>query len=446
MQAKPLPRRRLVEPNQQLSIEYRTISDLKADPRNPRTHSKKQVAQIASSIDKVGFTNPILIDEEGQILAGHGRRAAAHKAGLTVVPTITLRGLTQAQRRVYVIADNKLALNSGWDEIILAEAFKYLSDPEIALEGVTGFETVEIDSLMELLAPGADSRADVVPELPSTAVSHLGDVWVLGDHRLVCGDAKNAETYAALMGDDKARMIFADPPFNVRVRGHVSGLGRVQHREFAEASGEMTPEQFIQFLVATMTLTGEHCLDGAIGYWFMDWAHMSEMLTAINGASLEHKQLVMWTKPNAGMGAFYRSQHELVFVTKRGRAPHVNNFGLGGHGRYRTNVWSYAGMNSFGRHRDRLLALHPTVKPVALVEDAIKDVSHRGDIVLDPFGGSGTTLIAAEKCKRRARLVEIDPLYCDVIVRRWQEFTRGKVRLASSGLTFAEVAAGRASG
>lgn len=439
-----IPRRRLPAlSNTRLAIEYLPLGDLQANPRNPRTHSKKQIAQIASSIMAFGFTNPIVIDENRQIIAGHGRFAAARKAGLAEIPTITVRGLTDGQRRALVIADNKLALNSGWDEITLAEEIQVLSD--LGLEALTGFETVDTDTLMELLAPGEESRADVVPERPPTAVSRLDDVWIMGDHCLLCGDAKAAETFGRLMGDDKARMVVADAPFNRPIQGHVSGLGRVQHREFSEASGEMTPEQFIRFLIVIMALNRDHCLDGAIGYWFMDWAHTSEMLAAIKGSTLEHKQLVVWTKPNAGMGGFYRSQHELIFVTKHGRAAHVNNFGLGGHGRYRTNVWSYPGMNSFGRHRDKLLALHPTVKPVALVEDAIKDVSHRGEIVLDPFGGSGTTLIAAEKCKRRARLIEIDPIYCDVIVRRWQEFTRREARLASTNQTFADVEAERAS-
>jgi hypothetical protein len=441
-----LPRRRLAPQSTAcLEIVYYPVSDLQADPRNARTHSKKQVAQIASSIKAFGFTNPILIDESRQIIAGHGRLAAARKLGQERVPTITVRGLFDAQRRALVIADNKIALNSGWDEVILAEELKFLSDAMIDLDGLTGFETVEIDSLVELLEPGNDTRADAIPEPPQTAVSRRGDVWVMDEHRLVCGDAKIAETFTTLMGGDRARIVLADSPYNVRICGRVSGLGRVQHREFSEASGEMTPEEFVQFLTLTMTLSGEHSLDGAIGFWFMDWAHMSEMLAAIKGAGLEHKQLVVWSKTNAGMGGFYRSQHELIFVTKHGTAAHVNNFGLGGHGRYRTNVWSYPGMNSFGRKRDRLLALHPTVKPVALAHDALKDVSHRGDIVLDPFGGSGTTLIAAEKCKRHARLIEIDPIYCDVSVRRWQEYTRSEARLASTNQTFAEVTRERTS-
>lgn len=442
-------RRRLLQttsssPVHQLEIVYLPIGDVREAPNNARTHSKKQIAQIVASISAFGFTNPLLIDESRQIIAGHGRLAAARKVGLTEVPTITLRGLTEAQRRALVIADNKLALNSSWDEVKLGEELKFLSGPMIALEGQTGFDTVEIDALIESLDPDADDRADDVPEPLRAATSRSGDCWKMDEHRLVCGDSKDSATYVTLMGSDKARVVVGDAPFNVPINGHVGGLGRVQHREFAEASGEKTPEQFIQFLVVVMTRVNQHCMGGAIGYWFMDWAHTLEILTAIKAADLEHKQLVVWAKTNAGMGAFYRSGHELVFVTKMGREPHVNNFGLGGHGRYRTNVWSYPGMNSFGRKRNKLLALHPTVKPVALVEDAIKDVSHRNDVVLDPFGGSGTTLVAAEKCKRRARLIEIDPIYCDVIVRRWQEFTGREARLAATGHTFTEVVAERA--
>ena len=247
------------------------------------------------------------------------------------------------------------------------------------------------------------------------------------------------------MGDERVRLVIADAPYNTVILGRVSGLGRVQHREFAEASGEMTDGQFTDFLTTVMQRSALLVLDGGLGYWFMDAAHIPNVHAAASRASLEYKQTTVWAKNNAGMGAFYRVQTEFVVIVKKGRAPHVNNFGLGGHGRYRTTLWSYPGMNSFGRDRDKLLAQHPTVKPVALLADLIKDVSHRRDVILDPFGGLGSTLIAAEKTKRYARLIEIDAHFCDAIVRRWQEFTRREARLASTDQTFAEVTAERAS-
>ena len=271
------------------------------------------------------------------------------------------------------------------------------------------------------------------------AVSRSGDVWVLGPHRLLCGNALDSASYETLMAGELAEMVFTDPPYNVRIDGNVCGLGRLHHREFAMASGEMTDDEFTKFLRTAFERLAANSAAGAIHFICMDWRHMAEMLAAGHAVYSEFKNLVVWNKTNGGMGTFYRSKHELVFVWKVGTAAHVNNFELGQHGRHRTNVWDYAGVNTMRAGRFEELAMHPTVKPVALVADAIKDCSRRNGIALDPFIGSGTTLMAAERTGRRARGIELDPTYVDVAVRRWQTYTGKFVRLSATGESFDEV-------
>ena len=422
-----------------LELTLRPVASLSADPKNARTHSDKQVAQIGASIERFGFTNPLLIDEHGVVIAGHARLAAATNLGLDVVPVIVIGGLSEAERRALALADNKIALNAGWDEKLLATELKFLADLQIDLDvSITGFDTVEIDGVIASASQDNDPPEEVPPPLPGPPVSRVGDIWTLGPHRVICGSALAEPTYAALMGIEQARMAFLDAPYNVPIDGHVSGLGKNHHRDFAMGVGEMSAAEFTAFLTSALQATAAHIIDGAIIFSCMDWRHLQEMAAAGQTANLELKNLIVWAKDNGGMGAFYRSAHELIFAFKHGTAKHLNNFGLGGGGRYRTNVWSYAGANTFRRDRDADLALHPTVKPIALVADAIMDVSHRGDIVLDPFGGSGTTLLAAEKTKRVARLIELDPLYVDVIARRWLALGHGHAVLASTGQTFAE--------
>jgi DNA modification methylase len=428
-------------------LSQRRVESLSTDPKNARTHDDKQIAQVGASIERFGFTNPLLIDEHGVIIAGHARLAAAISIGLDVVPVIVIAGLSGAERRALALADNKIALNAGWDEKLLATELEFLADLQIDLDvSITGFDTVEIDRIIASASQG-DEPADEAPPLPAgPAISRPGDIWNLGPHRVICGNALEDVTFAALMGTDLARMAFLDAPYNVPIDGHVSGLGKNHHRDFAMGVGEMSPAEFTAFLTSALLSTAAHSIDGAIIFSCMDWRHLQEMAAAGQAASLELKNLIVWAKNNGGMGAFYRSAHELVFAFKHGSAKHLNNFGLGGGGRYRTNVWTYPGANTFRRDRDADLALHPTVKPIALVADAIMDVSHRGDIVLDPFGGSGTTLLAAEKTKRVARLIELDPLYVDVIVRRWLALGGKQALLASTGRPFAEVEAERVDG
>lgn len=421
-----------------LKISEMSVTTLTPYARNARTHSKKQIKQIAASIERFGWTNPVLVDADGRIVAGHGRVAAAKLLGIESVPAIRLDNMSEAELRAYVVADNRLAENAGWDNEILAIELQALVDLDFDVE-LTGFETAEIDLLIDGLdAPGADDEGDKIPKVDASVppVTQPGDLWLLGSHRLLCGDATKAATFERLMAGEQARMVFCDPPYNVVVTGHVSGLGAVTHREFAMASGEMSEAEFTVFLKTVLTQLAAHSADGALHFVCIDWRHAYELLSASREVYSATKNLCVWTKTNAGMGSLYRSQHELVFVFKNGSAPHVNNVELGRHGRYRTNVWAYAGANAFGAGRDEALAMHPTVKPVALVADAIRDCSRRSDIVLDAFGGSGTTLIAAERTGRRGYAIEIDPLYVDVTLERYRA-TYGEDPIhESSGLSF----------
>lgn len=430
--------------NLKLKIEYVSVDALIVYAGNPRTHSTQQIHQIAASIRQFGFVSPILLGDDNTIIAGHGRLAAAKLLGIEKVPIVRLSHLSRAGRRAYAMADNRLAELSSWDEALRALQIKSLAelDLDFPLE-IIGYEGAELEAILDLEpAPEAD-EADATPEAQPVPVTRAGDTWLLGPHRLHCCDARSSASYAALMAGELARMCFTDPPYNVAIDGHVGGLGKVHHRPFVMASGEMTSPQFTGFLCEAVTAAAAASQDGAIHYICMDWRHLAELLAAGAKAYAEMKNLIVWAKANGGMGAFYRSQHELIAVYKVGMAPHVNTFGLGDKGRYRTNVWTYPGINSFGKGRDEALAWHPTVKPVAMVVDAIKDVSHRGDIVLDPFGGSGTTLIAAQKTRRRARLLELDPIYCDVICRRWATFSGAPATLEATGQSFDEVAAER---
>jgi DNA modification methylase len=426
-----------------MALESMGISELKPYPRNARTHSSKQIKQIAKSIERFGFTNPVLISDDNEIIAGHGRVLAAQLLGHSTVPTLRLSHLGPAERRAYILADNKLAQNAGWDRELLAIELQGLIDLNFEVE-LTGFALGEIDIILDdaqqSATTGGDSEDDIPPLSDQPAVVRPGEVWRLGRHRLICGDARERPVMEALMEGERAHLIFTDPPYNVPIDGHVTGHGRVRHREFAMAAGEMSSQAFTVFLKQSLGNAATAAHDGAIAFVCMDWRHMEELLAAGRQVFSELKNLCIWNKTNGGMGTFYRSKHELVFVFKVGTAPHTNTFGLGDTGRYRTNVWDYAGVNTFRAEREGELAMHPTVKPVALVADAIKDCSRRGEIVLDPFGGSGSTLIAAEKTGRCARLIEFDPAYCDQIIQRYEQVTAKSAILTTSGMRFEDVA------
>jgi DNA modification methylase len=409
-----------------LHIIDRHPGELRPSATNARTHTSKQIAQIARSIMAFGFNNPVLVDAAGEIIAGHGRVLAALELGLNAVPTVRLDHLSAAQKRAYVIADNRLAELAGWDKETLAIELQGLSEIDLGFEVTDiGFEIAELDLLISsAAAPPAVSEQPPVPSpdhLPK--VARRGDLWLLEQHRVFCGDALDPASYQVLLGSERARMIFTDPPYNVRVQGHVSGLGRAKHDEFAMASGEMSQPEFTSFLEEALSLAADASADGAIHFVCMDWRHIGELLAAASGLYAEVKNICVWVKSNAGMGSLYRSQHELVGVFKVGRGKHINNVELGRFGRNRTNVWAYAGMNSFQAGRDEALAMHPTVKPTDLVADAIYDCSTPNDIILDPFGGSGTTILAAHRARRRARVIELDPGYVNVSLFRFARET-----------------------
>jgi DNA modification methylase len=435
-------------PQSSLTLSYLPIADLKPDPRNARVHSKKQVQQIAQSILSFGFNVPILVDAASNVVAGHGRLLAAKKLGWTEVPTIRLDHLTETQRRAFMIADNRLTEIGAWDDRLLAEQLKELSVVDLTFDiEATGFDAPQIDLMIASLTVNVEAATDEKP-LPCVSgppVSRAGDLWALGRHKVLCGDATDAASFANLIGSEEVAVVFTDPPYNVPIDGHVSGLGGLRHREFSMAVGELSPSEFTGFLEKALGFCARHSRSGALVYACMDWRHIEELQAAARASGLEMVNLCVWAKPNAGMGSFYRSQHELVFVFKNGPGSHVNNVQLGRHGRNRTNVWSYANGPGFGRagEEGRLAALHPTVKPVPMIADALLDSSQRGDIALDPFLGSGATLMAAERTGRRCFGLELDPLYVDVIVRRWQAYTGDVARHLTTGATFDETETAR---
>jgi DNA modification methylase len=429
-------------------IKLSSVRRLRRNKRNSRTHSKKQIRQIANSIRRFGWTYPILTDENNIILAGHGRYDAALQLGLREVPVIILSGLSDAEKRALALADNRIATNAGWDRQLLAgelgELAKLLPECNLDLE-ITGFDAAEIDTLLgDLVDPELDP-ADEVPPPEKTAISKVGDLWELGPHKLLCGDAQSAADVRRLMAAEPATMVITDPPYNLPIK-QVQGRGRIKHGNFAQGAGEMSRAQFIDFLRTVLSLAAKHSVNGAIHFIFIDWRHIQELLAAGSAIYSDLKNLVVWVKTNAGQGSLYRSQHELIFVYKVGDGPHLNNVELGRHGRNRSNVWTYPGANTFRSGRMADLAAHPTVKPVALVADAIRDCSRRGDIVLDPFMGVGTTILAADRIGRRARGIEIDSLYVDAAIRRWQQVTKRDAILEGTRKTFEEVAKERRRG
>ena len=433
--------RNAVAPAMKLRVDYVPIHRLRPSSRNARLHSRKKVRQLAQSMAALKVISPIIADENFEILAGHARLESAKLLGLGEVPVIQIKHLSEAEKRAYRLADNRFSEKATWDSELLSIEIRELIDLEFDIE-LTGFETADVDIILRDEG-SADDDLDIPAVSPGPSVARVGDLFQLGDHRLICGDARDPSVYKDLMAGEKAQLVVADPPYNVSIEGHVSGLGKTHHRDFTMGSGEFSFEQFVLFLRTVFILLVSNSADGAIHFIFMDWRHMREVLEAGDGVFSELKNLVVWAKANGGMGSFYRSRHELIFVYKSGRKPHINNFELGQHGRSRTNVWEYPGVNSFHKGRMEELAMHPTCKPVELVADAIKDCSHRNDVVLDPFGGSGTTLISAERSGRRARLIELDPAYCDVIIKRWLALGGTTAIHVASGLPYTELALSR---
>lgn len=425
-----------------LTVTWVPIEAVRPSPRNARTHPNRQINQLVGTIQHNRVMTPMLADEKLDLIAGHGRLEAAKRLGLKQVPVIILKGLTRTQKRALMLADNKIAANAGWDsEKRAAELIELVSVENIDLD-VLGFSAVEYDQIVLDHEDSSADPADTIPAGSRKAISRPGDVWELGNHRILCGDSREKDDLQRLMGLDRAAVVWTDPPYNLEVKGLV-GRGKIKHAEFAMASGEMESAEFRSFLKLTLGNAADYSLDNAIHYACMDWRHIEDLLAIAREIYAELLNLIAWVKSNAGQGSFYRSQHELIGVFRVGASPHLNNIELGRHGRNRSNVWQYAGVNSFGKGRLADLASHPTVKPVAMIVDALKDCSKRGDIVLDIFGGSGSTLMACERIGRRARLLECEPAFVDVTVRRWQEFTGRDAVHADSGQLFDMVAAER---
>lgn len=381
-----------------------------------------------------------MIDGKNNVICGHGRLGALKRLGFKIVPVIRVEHLTEAEVRAYRLADNRIAEDAGWNHDLLAIEIRSLVEIDFDLE-VTGFSSAEVD--ITLGSTQAPDPADQIPkcELP---VSRLGDLWVLGDHRLLCADCLKVDSFKRLLSRLRAQLVFTDPPYNVAIDGNVCGLGAVKHREFAMASGEMSEAEFVAFLLTALRHLTDFSVDGSIHYVCMDWRHLGELLASAKQVYAELKNICVWNKTNGGMGSLYRSKHELILCLKKGCAPHINNIDLGRWGRNRTNVWDYPGASSLNEAGRADLALHPTVKPVALVADALLDCSKRGGVVLDCLSGSGSTLLAAERTGRRAYVMEIDPAYVDVAIKRYQNVTGQKAVHSENGLSFEDVAAERA--
>jgi DNA modification methylase len=427
----------------ELLIACQRIDEIKHNPRNSRTHSKRQVRQIANSIKAFGFTNPVLLDRSNTVIAGHGRVAAAKLLGMPEVPTIRLENLSPDQVRAYVIADNRLAEKAGWDKSILAIELQNLLTIESDFDvTITGFEIPEIDLLLTATSDKPDPDDDFEITEMSKAVTQPGDLWQLGRHRIICGNSIEQDSFSTLLGKKRAAVAFSDPPYNVEIDGNVSGNGVVRHREFKMASGEMNEFEFVSFLTSSLRLLARFSVNGSVHFVCMDWRHMSELLSAGREAYESLLNVCVWVKNNGGMGSLYRSRHELVFVFRNGKEQHRNNVQLGRYGRNRTNVWEYPSANTQSKISDEgnLLALHPTPKPVALVADALLDCSARGDVALDAFLGSGSTLIAAERTGRCCHGIELDPIYVDTAIKRWQRYTGDHAVHAVSGIRFDDIA------
>lgn len=415
-----------------LQIDVYQIEGLRSNSRRLRKSDAAHIREIANSIGALGFTVPILIGKDGVVVDGESRLEAARLVGLSKIPCIRVDYLNDIEQRLLRLAVNRLGEKGSWDVVELEAEFKELIIAEAPID-LSGFGSDEIDQIII----GADDEniemGDLAPIPGAKAVARVGDIFRLGPHRLVCGDATDPAVVERLMRTDVARMIFTDEPFNVAISGNVTGG---DHREFVMASGEMTDAQFLEFNRNWIGALVPYLLDGGLFGTFIDWRGLPIVHAAATGHGMTPVNLVVWAKTNAGMGSLYRSQHELLPFFKKGKASHVNNVTLGKRGRYRSNVWTYPGASSLGSDSRKGLQDHPTVKPTPMLEGALIDLSNRQEIILEPFGGSGSTLIACEKTGRICRCIELDPLYVDVIIRRFQKVTAEKVTFEETGEAF----------
>ena len=432
-------------PSRKLTIEYLPVASLRLDPKNARLHSDGQIRQIARSIEVFGFNVPILVDADFRVVAGHGRVLASKLLGIADVPVIRLEHLSETQRLAFAIADNRLTENSEWDKRLLAEQLMSLSEAELEFSvEVTGFEVGEIDVMVENLEPTGrcnDDPADAIPDRGTRPqVSRVGDLWTLDRHRIYCGDARSENSYSALMKDCRAQMVFTDPVYNDPTNGYVTAPRKINQPESIPASGEMSPSEFTTFLMTIFAQMARNSLDGTLHFICMDWRRSEELISAARSAYSEFKDVCVWVKNGAGQGSLYRSQHEFIFVFKSGKKSHRNNIQVGKHRRCRTNVWRYPRVNSLSRTSNEASwsIVRSTIKPVKLVVDAILDCTARGSVVLDPFLGSGTTLIAAQRSGRCCYAMELEPAYVDKAVRRWQRYTGLTAIYEATGESFAQ--------
>jgi DNA methylase/ParB-like nuclease domain len=418
-----------------VAIEYVRLESLVLSAENPRQHSQTQIKELADGILEFGFLVPVVIDDQGCIVAGHARTLAAKWLRMSEVPAIRVRHLSRTQLKAFRLADNKLAQNASWDERLLARELMQLTEINLDFPiSLTGFSTAEIDVVIQG-QKGKITASDDPTAWAGPPVCRSGEMWTLGEHRILCGDSTSSESFERLMQGDLAEMVFT--AYNVRIEGNVSGKGKRKHRDFAQGVGEMSSEQFRSFLSSACSHLASHSRDGTLVFLCMDWRHSEDVLMVGKEVFSQLTNIAVWIKDNAGLGSLYRSAHEFVFVFKSGTAPHINNV-EGKHGRNRTNVWRYDSAATAARKGQAVFDLHPTVKPVRMVIDAIMDVSNRGGLVLDCFLGSGTTLIAAEHTGRIFRGIELDPGYVDTAIRRWQILT-GKDAVREDGAIFSEL-------
>ena len=422
-----------------LELSYVPLNELRTSARKLRKLDPAHVREVASSISLLGFCDPLLVGCGNELIDGEARYEAAKQLGLDRVPCVHVEHLNPDERRILRLAVNRLAEKGQWDLDTLKIEFEELILLDAPIE-ITGFSPAEIDHVILGDATEGLEQGPLEPD-SATAVARVGDMFQLGPHRIVCGDATDPAVLARLLeGDAPGRLVLTDEPYNVKIAGNVTGG---VHREFAMASGEMTDAEFLAFNAAWMAAVLPYLCDGGVCGTFIDWRGSPTVHSAATKLGLVPLNLIVWAKTNAGMGSLYRSQHELLPLFKKGTAPHVNNVELGKRGRWRSNVWTYPGASSLGSDARRGLKDHPTVKPTAMLEDALLDLSNRGDVVVDPFLGSGSTLIAADKTGRVCRGVELDPLYVDVIVRRYDAASGEAAVLVETGETFDRLIARR---
>jgi len=425
-----------------LQVRMVDLTELRPAARRARRLNEDHVERLMAAIADLGFTVPILV-ADGAIIDGHVRIEAARRLGLGTIPAIDVSHLAPAERRKLALAVNRLGELGEWDLDELRIEFAELIDLDVNLTA-TGFSLQDQDII--LLDPDSsdhDTDEDEIDVPAGEPVTRPGDLWLCGDHRVKCGSALEAATYDSLLEGEQAHCVLTDPPYNVKIKGNVSGLGKKVRDEFAMASGEMDDEEWQTFLDTVLALLASYVVTGAVLFLFMDWRSVHRLYQAGFAAKLRLLNLVVWYKEAGAMGALYRSAQELIAIFGKGHKPRVNNVELGRHGRNRTNVWVAPGANRRGSSAQEMLQLHATPKPVELCVDALLDVTERGDLVLDAFLGSGTTLIAAEKTGRCCRGIELEPKFVDVAVRRWERLTGRQAELGDTGETFDEVAARR---